>query len=1074
MTLDPFDTAALRAAVLSTWRSSPPRLREDANTEEDHARGYYRDRVVVELAQNAADAAVRAGVAGRLLLRLARTDEGTTLVAANTGAPLDAAGVAALSSMRASAKRDPAARGVVGRFGVGFAAVRAVSDEVGVLSTTGAVRFSLRDTLRDVQEAAAGVPALEQEVVRRDGSLPALRLPYPAEGRPPSGFDTAVVLQLRDEVAADEVRALLDAVDDALLLALPGLTEVVVEDLTSAGGPRRVADVASRWFVATTQGELPRELLVDRPVEERDATAWRITWALPRSSDGALPTSGPTTDLFGERPASTPRVVHAPTPTDEPLDLPALLVATLPLDPTRRRVAAGPLTDALLRHAADAYAVLAEHVARAGGDPLGLVPTTLPAAALDAALRALLLDRLAATPLLTPASTPLASTALGSTAPASTAPASLVGTAAHPTAGMAADLVAGRRAVALDGVPGGAALAELGRRVAALVVVPPGRQTQARLLGVDVRRLADLVEELAADDDWPALYTALEALAATDPTGLEALGGLPVPLVDGRVVRGARGTVVVPVEVAREVAGAVGTLASWGVRVVEPTAAHPLLERLGAQAPDAPGLLRLPAVREAVLAWDDEDDEPAGGPSTGEATTDLTGTVLTLVRAALPPRDPSRWTPTTRAWDALPDDVREWLALLPVRAANGERAPADGLVLPGSPAHRLLDERVLSAVATEEVERWGAAALVAAGVREELVTVTVPEVVTDEEPAQDAPGALVVQALDGWPEYLDHLSRRCGPGAYVGDVVAVADLDAVATDAWPGVLELLTGEPALRRALLEPVRSDRGAVAQSYAAWWLRERSPLGLPARFVVGDAGALADLLPPAPPVLAAADPQAQQALGGVASAADLTPEDWTELLDAWPAGRPMPAPAAAEVWRHAQPDEPPDRVPALVGRPGRSRVLVVPAHDAAVAASPMWWQRTDVAAVVPARDDDEALRLARALDLPRVSELAAGAVTRDEGIESPLPDVLRDLLPGLPATWCEHEDLRVDHVPVEWWVDGGDEPRLHATTLAGLAAAAAQAGGRWGLRYALEAVLDDEDRAAELLLDTALDAH
>ena len=47
MTVDAFGAAALRAAALGAWRVSPARLREDANTEEDHARGYYRDRVLV-------------------------------------------------------------------------------------------------------------------------------------------------------------------------------------------------------------------------------------------------------------------------------------------------------------------------------------------------------------------------------------------------------------------------------------------------------------------------------------------------------------------------------------------------------------------------------------------------------------------------------------------------------------------------------------------------------------------------------------------------------------------------------------------------------------------------------------------------------------------------------------------------------------------------------------------------------------------------------------------------------------------------------------------------------------------
>jgi len=62
---DPFDTAALRRRVLAAWADSPSRFREDASAEEDLVRGGYRNRLVVERAQSAADAAVRAGVPGR-------------------------------------------------------------------------------------------------------------------------------------------------------------------------------------------------------------------------------------------------------------------------------------------------------------------------------------------------------------------------------------------------------------------------------------------------------------------------------------------------------------------------------------------------------------------------------------------------------------------------------------------------------------------------------------------------------------------------------------------------------------------------------------------------------------------------------------------------------------------------------------------------------------------------------------------------------------------------------------------------------------------------------------------------
>src|SRR6185503_2439428 len=133
--------------------------------EEDLVHGGYRDRLLVELAQNAADAAVRAGIPGRLRLELTGDGEGV-LRAANTGAPLDAAGVQGLATLRASAKRDDV--GTVGRFGVGFAAVLAVSDEPTVLSAGGGVAFSADRTRAEID----AVPGLADEVARRDGAVP--------------------------------------------------------------------------------------------------------------------------------------------------------------------------------------------------------------------------------------------------------------------------------------------------------------------------------------------------------------------------------------------------------------------------------------------------------------------------------------------------------------------------------------------------------------------------------------------------------------------------------------------------------------------------------------------------------------------------------------------------------------------------------------------------------------------------------------------------------------------------------------------------------------------------------------
>ncbi|MGH3946836.1 MAG: sacsin N-terminal ATP-binding-like domain-containing protein, partial [Pseudonocardiaceae bacterium] len=183
---DPFGTAALRDGVLAAWRGSPTRFREDANTESDLALLGYADRLLVELAQNAADAAQRMGEPGYLRVTIGEGE----LRAANTGAPLDSAGVVALAALRASAKREGSS---VGRFGVGFAAVLGVTDEPRVVSRSGGVVFSAQRTAA----AVAGDPALRAELQRRGGRPPVLRLVWPAGGDPPPGFDTEVRLPLR-------------------------------------------------------------------------------------------------------------------------------------------------------------------------------------------------------------------------------------------------------------------------------------------------------------------------------------------------------------------------------------------------------------------------------------------------------------------------------------------------------------------------------------------------------------------------------------------------------------------------------------------------------------------------------------------------------------------------------------------------------------------------------------------------------------------------------------------------------------------------------------------------------------
>ncbi len=986
---DPFATAAIRQRVLAAWTAAPVRLREDANAEEDLALGGYRDRLVVELAQNAADAAARSGVAGRLELTLRERDgEAPVLVAANTGAPLTAEGVQSLATLRASAKSDDA--GSVGRFGVGFAAVLAVTDEPMVLSRSGGVRFSRDDTAALVAAQAAGAPDLGAEVRRRDGHVPALRLPFAAEGTPPEDFDTAVVLPLRDEVAADAVREQLAAVDDALLLALPALSEVVID---VDGRRRTMAGAAERWHVHRRSGDWTTaeraELLADRPTEERRQAGWQVLWAVPRAVDVPLPAT-----------------VHAPTPTDEPLSLPALLLASLPLDPTRRHVAAGRLADRLVEECAEGYCGLLRQLAEGGLDVLSLVPTGLPAGALDGALRERVLARLPGAEILRGCED--------------------------------GRLLRPREAVVLDVDATPETLDVLAPRLAGLVAAGPSSRAALRALGVTVVALSDVIEALPAQGDaasWRTLYNGLAPLAA-EANAREALAAMPVPLADGRVVRGARGLLLptsdrLPLE-------ALEPLVPFGLRVVHPQAAHALLERLGAVPATARSVLDDPAVRAAVGEAPESDE--------GDA---ITTAVLSLVSAAM-------------ADDGLEPGDLPWLGDLPLVDDEGELAPASALVLPGSVASRLLDLDDVGVLGDDVVEAWSPQVLRIIGVLDGLAAVTVQDV-----DLHDPPDALAdVAGFEEWA------AEVAGVGVVHGAVSVVRDLDAVLDERWPEALRHMAADPALRRALLSPVRvvGARGARdLPSYTSWWLGHELRL-------TGAVGPGADdfggLLHRAPAWVVDLDPPVRAALGvvGDGDAAPLAPELVERLLSGLADERRGLSPAQClRAWSWlALADEPDISPPQRIRVLGDAGSTVVDAAGAVVVDDPRWLQRADLGGLVVA-PAGRAAALADLFDIDLASERAAGRVT-SAGSSSAVPAAVLDVLPGAPTSWVEHDLLTVDGHEVDWWVE--DAGTVHAATYDGLARALAWAAGRWPGRHAVAAVLADPAAAALQAVDAAWD--
>jgi len=1184
---DRFGTAAIRRRVLDAWAASPARFREDANAEEDAALGAYRDRLVVELIQNALDAATEAGVPARAYLRLTTAADapgagpGGLLEIANTGAALTAAGVEALSTLRASAKRDSAS---VGRFGAGFAAVLAVTDEPSIVSrgdaaspaatspdaaspdagpqaagvfwsrtavidavtTRGAHHLDTSsgdETQGDVTKGdATNLAGLVEELARRDGAVPILRLPFPIIAPPPpDGFDTVVRLPLRDADAAALAAELLQGIDPTLPLVLGGPGEITL-DLDGAvrtitctwarGGPGthrgaltpggatvpapvpaapeaaaragevpngveeqvEIADLnGERWRGIARRGTVPAQLLVDRPVEERGRTGFTARVMIP---DGAWPTG-------------VPQVLRAPQPTDEPLSLPVLASVELPLDPSRRHTIAGPLRDRLTDELAAAAVALARHLG-SGPEPLaalGLVPTGLARGEVDGRLRDALL-RLLPDAALFPGGRRGRECSVCDLGPATEAvtdlldePAPPAGPApAHHDLNLDHDLPGvdrhgadhqGPASQVLDGLAE-AAPADIRLLPGLLPAAYAGRRWRGALDLLGVRRVdsAALVEVLSGADRpaswWGRLYPLLVAAPDRD-----ALGALPVPLAelstdadtnaDGaelgvRMVTGPRGTLLPTPDL--DIVALIRS--GLPLRVVHPSActdgARDALRTLGAVEGTPAGVLRDPAVREAVLD-SDPDDHP-------DDLLALAGAVLALVRDT----------------DDQVTTGLDWLEELLLPGADGEFTPAGELLVDGGPLDQVLAEDApFSTLSPEIVRAWPTSVLERVGVLHAFGVLHAYDLPLDA----DEQILLDLDDSDTWVDDVaagDHghgshggdlgdgpnLRRPPAGGppapAMIGVFAAVRDLELVDPRSWPRALAQLAAPP-LREVVFTP--------EPSYTRWWLARHAVLpvadggpALPPRELLLPAAdpLLAGLFAPAAP-LPDVDDEFLRHLGARLTLDDVLGDLGAvmDLLDrlgdadrdvSWPAARLLYIAAVDAVARvlaapdRAAGDERFDP-PLTVRTPGG----VVPSELAVVVDAP------DLLGLVGGRHAlrlplDRAAEVAHVLGVPMAAEISPCPVTAGQpGVAALAPD-------GTP--YRSHRPLLVEDITghptrVPWRVAGGIGGEVHVDADAGpdaLARALAWRGGQWDRRHALAAELRDPAGAAFRAAEDDLD--
>ena len=974
---DVFGTAELRRAVLQSWEASPTRFREDANAEEDLRLGGYRDRLLVELAQNAADAAGADGV-----LRVG-VDDGELRVA-NTGTPLTADGVAGLASLRASAKRDSA---TVGRFGVGFAAVLAVSNRPQVVSTSGGVAFSAERT----RQEAAQLPGPAEELAARAGEVPVLRLVWPAEGAPPEGFATEVRLPLRDDVDPDAL--LTDFAEQAadLLLALPALTEIRIGDRTwrreDETDDRLVVhgpESSQRWLVHRGSGRLAESALTGIGVEARHDTAWWVCWAVPIDADDV--------------PQPLERdVLHAPTPTDERLSLPARLLAGVPMEADRRRAAQSPAVDSILAAAGECYPELATRIAPEHRSALVPLPG-FPASDVDDKLRQAVTDRLRVAAWLPGAA----------------------GGAVAPLEARVLDQPLPDLAELLRDVVPGLLVAELSE----------ARHKKA-LSALEIRRLgaAELVQAVTGLERepswWRRLYEALRPVMGQDAQAREEFGALPVPLADGRTVTGVRDVLL---SSDSDPTGILSTLDISGLRIVHPDATHPLLEELGAHSAGPAELLDAPALADAVRS---SVTDAHSGFDTGR----LAEAVLGLVEKAQP---------------------RDWLGALALPDSRGDFRRADELLLPDAALLDVLaDNAPLGVLDADFAARWPAGLLRSIGVVDSFV------VVVEEEPAEaDAGFADSAQwwidqeaaRPEQWPPArfvgirdLDLVAEDAWPAALrlltddADTLRALQDPDGYPAW-WIARFAALSGEPPRHwrlpdadeiAGLYDPV-PDVGLDPDQLRLAGVRET--------MVVDDVDDAADLMERLGdvdrPVRAGTALRAHRALAEAVACGVIDPADF----DPPQAVRSVSG-AVVSAERAAVLDE-----PWMLG--------VLDAPLIVSGGSPDQFDAEALAELfdLPLASEENAMRVQGQGRTQRWSEVARVATTCELlGVVVPDGQVtLHDTLRVQAAT-SEHR--------VHWWVDTAGV--VHAErTPDGLGRALAWAAGDWGERFALAALLADPE--------------
>lgn len=354
-------TAFIKAEVEATDTAylSKPNFLLGHGRGERGATSDYAGRELLELVQNAADAAAETGRPGRVHIEV--TSQG--LVVANTGQPFRMGGVRSLMAANTSDKPGRAVR-MIGAKGLGFRSLLNWSHEPFISSGALEIAFSREHANAHARALSTRSGELAALLDGADPVVPVLAFPmvgeHAAAQHPETmaplvsrakalrqdGYDTVVVARFDTPAALQQAITQADEFKPQFLLFVPSLQELTL--LVSGRAPirwTRRSGESDRLHLEVAQGEARHEqswTCRRRTGQVKDAggAAWGYEMAV------AIPD---TTTATG--------CLHAYFPTDVPVPFPALFHATLELDSNRKALNANSLINrAVLEKLATFYA----------------------------------------------------------------------------------------------------------------------------------------------------------------------------------------------------------------------------------------------------------------------------------------------------------------------------------------------------------------------------------------------------------------------------------------------------------------------------------------------------------------------------------------------------------------------------------------------------------------------------------------------------------------------------------------------------------------------------------------------